>query len=271
MAQCFHHPDRETGRACTRCGRPACSECLIQAPVGSQCFECVRAAAPAPREKARHWVAQMSTRPWVTQVLVAGTIVAYVLIGLRDGGYTGGGQTSRDLALFGPAVADGEYYRLLTNAIVHYGFVHIAFNMFILYQVGIFLEPATGHLRLFLLYVVSVLGGAAGALLLDPLAFTGGASGGVFGLAAAATLALSRQGVRFGQTTWGPLIVINFFLGFVLPDVSIGGHLGGIVAGALATEALLQARRINQRWLGIVGVLLVGAAAVAVALYAAHR
>jgi membrane associated rhomboid family serine protease len=271
MAQCFHHPDRETGRACTRCGRPACPDCLIQASVGSQCFECVRAAAPPRTEQARRWVSQVSTRPWVTQTIVAGTVVAYVVIGLRDHGFGGQGQTSRDLALFGPAVANGDVYRLVSNAIVHYGFLHIAFNMFILYQVGIFLEPATGHLRLFLLYVVSVLGGAAGALLLDPFAFTGGASGGVFGLAAAATLALSRQGVSFGQTTWGPLIVINFALGFLLPDVSIGGHLGGIVAGVLAAEALLQARRIGVRGLGIVGVLLVGAVAIAVALWAANR
>ena len=271
MAQCFHHPDRETGRACTRCGRPACPDCLIQASVGSQCFECVRAAAPPTKERARRWVAGVSTQPWVTQAIVGGTVIAYLVISLRDQNFGGGGQTSRDLALFGPAVAHGDYYRLVTNSIVHYGFLHIAFNMFILYQVGIFLEPATGHLRLFLLYLVSVLGGAAGALLLDPFALTGGASGGVFGLAAAATLLLSRQGVRFGQTTWGPLIVINFALGFFIGGVSIGGHMGGIVAGLLATEALLQGRRAGQRWLGLVGVALVGVAAVSVALWAAHR
>jgi membrane associated rhomboid family serine protease len=231
----------------------------------------VRAAAPSGTQRARQWLARTSGRPWVTQLLVAGTVAVYVLVSLRDGRIDGGGPTSRDLAIFGPAVADGQWYRLVSNAVVHYGLIHLAFNMFILYQVGIFLEPATGHLRLFLVYVVSVLGGAAGALLLDPFAFTGGASGGVFGLAAAATLALSRQGVPFGQTTWGPLIVINFALGFVLPRVSIGGHLGGMVAGALATEALLQARRAGIRGLGIVGVLLVGAVALSVALWAAQR
>ena len=115
--------------------------------------------------------------------------------------------------------------------------------MFILYQVGIFLEPATGHLRLFLLYLVSVLGGAAGALLLDPFALTGGASGGVFGVAAAATLLLHAPGrAVLARPTWGPLIVINFALGFFIGGVSIGGHIGGIVAGLLATEAMLQGR-----------------------------
>jgi membrane associated rhomboid family serine protease len=212
-----------------------------------------------------------STRPWVTQLLVAGTLIAYVAISLRDGRFDGRGRTSFDLAVFGPAVNNGDYYRLLTNAIVHYGPVHIAFNMFVLYQVGIFLEPGTGHARLALLYVVSVLGGAAGALVVDPHVYTGGASGGVFGLAAAATLALSRQGVRFSQTTWGPLIVINFFLGFVIGGVSIGGHLGGIIAGVLATEAMLQARRLARPWLGYAGAIAVGVFAVSVALWAAGR
>jgi membrane associated rhomboid family serine protease len=268
---CFHHPDRETGRACTRCGRPACPDCLIQASVGSQCFECVRADRPAPTRRARDWAARQSGRPWVTQSIVVCTVIAYVVIALRDGRYDGRGATSQDLAVFGPLVDNGEYYRLLTNAIVHYGLLHLAFNMLVLYQVGIFLEPATGHLRLFLLYVVSVLGGAAGAILFDPLALTGGASGGVFGLAGAATLALSRQGVRFSQTAWGPLVLINFVLGFLIPNVSIGGHLGGLVAGLLGTEAMLQARRLQKPWLGLVGLVLVGVLAVAVALWGAAR
>ena len=135
---------------------------------------------------------------------------------------------------------------------MHYGLLHIVFNMFILYQVGDVPRTGDGPLaRCSSLYLVSVLGGAAGALLLDPIAFTGGASGGVFGLAAAATLAAVASGrAGSGQTTWGPLIVINFLLGFLLADVSIGGHLGGIVAGVLATEAMLQGRRAGQRWLG---------------------
>jgi membrane associated rhomboid family serine protease len=268
---CFHHPDRETGRACTRCGRPACPDCLIQASVGSQCFECARAGTPPRSERARRWLRGTSGNPWVTQTIVFGTIIAYLVISLRDKNFEGRGETSFDLAVFGPAVHDGQLYRLFTNAIVHYGFLHIAFNMFVLYQVGIFLEPATGHGRLALLYVVSVLGGAAGAILLDPNVYTGGASGGVFGLAAAATLALHRQGVKFSQTTWGPLIVINFFFGFFLSNVSIAGHIGGIVAGLLATESMLQARRLNQRWLGYVGVVAVGVLAVIVALWAAGR
>ena len=75
--------------------------------------------------------------------------------------------------------------------------------------------------------------------------------------------------MRFSQTTWGPLIVINFFLGFFLANVSIAGHIGGMVAGLLATESMLQGRRLGNRWLGYAGAVAVGVIAIIVALWAA--
>jgi membrane associated rhomboid family serine protease len=112
---------------------------------------------------------------------------------------------------------------------------------------------------------VSVLGGSAGALVLRPNVFTGGASGGVFGVAAAATLVMHRRGVRFWDTGFGPLLVINLALGFFLPGISVGGHIGGLIAGTLAAEAMLQARKTGQLALGYVGAAFVGAAAVLLA------
>lgn len=87
----------------------------------------------------------------------------------------------------------------------------------------------------------------------------------MFGVAAAAALALHRRGVPFMQTAFGPLIAINLFLSFVLPNVSIGGHIGGLLAGLIAAESMLQARRIGQPALGIVGAVGVGVIAVAIA------
>src|SRR5436305_11497060 len=65
---CFHHTDRPTGRACTRCGRPACPECLHDAPVGSHCFECIRAARPPAAQRVRQRAAM--TGPVVTKAIV---------------------------------------------------------------------------------------------------------------------------------------------------------------------------------------------------------
>jgi membrane associated rhomboid family serine protease len=204
-----------------------------------------------------------------TYAIITVNVVVFVLTLALDGRLDGLGSTARDLALVGPLVHGGDYYRLVTYSVVHYGVLHILFNMLILSMVGRVLEPGTGTPQFVLLYVVSVLGGAAGALVVSPNALTGGASGGVFGVAGAATLVLTRQGLRFSDTAFGPLLVINLVLSFAIPNVSIGGHVGGLVAGVAAAEAMLQARRIQQPWLGFVGALAVGAAAVVVALAAA--
>jgi membrane associated rhomboid family serine protease len=111
-----------------------------------------------------------------------------------------------------------------------------------------------------------VLAGSAGALIATPHTVVVGASGGVFGVAAAATLVLHRQGVRFWDTGFGPLLLLNLLLNLGMSNVSIGGHIGGLVGGALAAEAMMQARRIEQPILGYVGAVAVGAAAVVIAL-----
>lgn len=267
MASCHLHPDRETGRACTRCGRPACGECLVPAPVGAHCPDCVAAGAPGGLRRARSLLA--GTDLAAAKAIVALTVGAFVLVAVIDGSFGASGRAAQELALFGPAVAAGEWWRLGTHALVHDGPIHLLFNMLVLYQVALVLEPAAGSARFAVCYVVSVLGGAAGALALDPHVFTVGASGGVFGVAAAATLALHRQGVRFWETAFGPLLLVNFAFGFFVPNVSVGGHLGGALAGLAAAEVLLQARRLRRVRAGLAGVVLVGAAAAVLALAAA--
>jgi hypothetical protein len=75
-ATCYRHPDRETGRACTRCGRPACADCLRDAPVGSHCLECIRAGQPRRRERMRRWNAR--TTLLVTKVVIALNAAVFV-------------------------------------------------------------------------------------------------------------------------------------------------------------------------------------------------
>ncbi len=73
VQRCYRHPDREAGRFCTRCGRPACSECLVQATVGSHCLDCAKAAKPDVKDRAKLWNARQPT------------LVTYVLIVLNLG------------------------------------------------------------------------------------------------------------------------------------------------------------------------------------------
>jgi membrane associated rhomboid family serine protease len=266
---CFHHPDRETGRHCTRCGRPACADCLRDAAVGAQCFECVNAAAPSTRERVA--LRLRGENLLATKAIIAVNVIAYLAIALRDGRIDGLGPTSTNLAVYGPAVHNGEWWRLFTSSIVHYGLLHLFFNMLVLWLVGRVLEPGAGALRFTEIYVVSVLAGSAGALLVSPHEFTGGASGGVFGVAAAATLVMQRQGVRFWDTGFGPLLVINLLFSFYDSNVSIGGHIGGLIGGALAAEAMLAARRAGQPKVGLAGAAFVGLGAVLIAFAAAAR
>lgn len=144
------------------------------------------------------------------------------------------------LSLYGPAVANGEWYRIITAGFVHYGLLHIAFNMLLLYQFGRLLEGVLGRVRFLALYMAALIAGSFGALLVTPNAVTGGASGAVFGVLGATAVAFRQRGVSVWQTGIGALIAINLLLTFVVPGISIGGHLGGLAAGTLLGAAMLR-------------------------------
>jgi membrane associated rhomboid family serine protease len=230
--------------------------------------DCVKAAAPTTRQRVT--VLARNENLFATKLIMGINIVAFVVIGLRDGRFDGLGNTSANLVLFGPSVHNGEWYRIFTSSFVHFGFQHILWNMLLLWIVGRILEPGAGPVRFGLLYVVSVAAGSAAVLIVQPHAATGGASGGVFGVAAAATLVMYRQGISFWNTGFGPLLVINLVLDlFFIQHVSVAGHIGGAIGGLLAAEAMLQARKLGRPELGIVAAVIIGVLAVAVGIVAA--
>ena len=139
----------------------------------------------------------------------------------------------------------GEYYRLVTSAFLHDGIFHLAFNMYILWILGHMLEPGFGKARFLSLYVVSMLGGSFGVLLLSPDSPTVGASGAVFGLMAATVLAHRAVGGSIWRSPLAPLLMINIVFTLLIPRVSIGGHFGGLVAGALMGAVMLALERRN--------------------------
>lgn len=268
-ATCFRHTDRPTGRSCTRCGRPACSDCLHVAPVGSHCSDCIAAARPPARERLRRWNA--TAGPLVTKVLIGLSLAVFVLTAATGGALGRGGDLQARLALSGPHVAAGEWYRLVSSGFVHYGLVHIGFNMLILYRFGEMLESALGRLRLFALYLASLLAGSLGAVLLSPLALTAGASGAVFGLVAAAAVGQRLRGVDVWQSGIGPLIAINLVLTFAIPGISIGGHLGGLLGGLVVGAAMLRSPfQGASRAQGMAVAAVVSAVCLAGAVWSAH-
>lgn len=231
---CYRHPYESAGVRCTRCDRPICPKCMITAPVGFQCPECVKGAPPVHRYREIRGGAGQQI--YVTMVLIAINAAVFVpsLAGGSTVGRGGSNELAFDYALFGPAVASGEWYRLVTAGFLHYGLIHIGFNMLILYQLGQLLEPVFGRVRFGLVYLTALLGGSVGALILTPNALTAGASGAVFGLMGASAVALRSRGINLFQTSIGSLLVMNLVLTFAIRGISIGGHLGGLAAGVVA-------------------------------------
>jgi membrane associated rhomboid family serine protease len=140
-------------------------------------------------------------------------------------------------------VAFGQPYRLVTAAFLHAGLLHIAFNMFALYILGTLLEPAIGTARFVGIYAVSVLSGSFLVMVMDPNQLTVGASGGVFGLMAAAFLIARNRGLDELASQIGFFVVINLVITFGVSNISIGGHIGGLVGGAVAALIVNQLDR----------------------------
>lgn len=271
MPTCHIHPDRETGRICTRCGRPACPDCLVDAPVGAHCRTCVRESQPSGRQQLARQVRSLQRDPvLVTKVLIAINLAVQVLAFTKSsrggGGLTQSNPLAPDWAVFGPSVHSGEWWRLLTAGFLHFGVLHIAFNMIALYQLGQTLEAGIGRSRFLGIYIVSILAGSAGAILFSPTALTAGASGGVFGLAAAATLGMAQQGVRFSQTGWGPILLINLVITLAIPGISVGGHLGGLVGGLVTGFLVVRPRKKLSLPFDIAAMAALGAACLALGI-----
>ncbi len=245
---------------------------MTSTPVGMRCPECARQRTQVRRATGRPG---RSDAP-ATYTLIALCVAAFIAELVGGGGAAsldGGGQVIRDGGLFGPAVAEGEPYRIVTSAFLHAGFLHLALNMFALYILGVLLEPAVGTARFVGIYAVSILAGSFGALLLDPNEVTVGASGGIFGLMAAAFLIARNRGLDHLASQIGFFVILNLVFTFSIPGISIGGHLGGLVGGAVAAlfVTMLERRGApSSKLIEGVGLVVLCAAAVAGALLAAE-
>lgn len=226
---CYRHPDRQTYVQCTRCQRPICPECMNAAAVGHQCPDCVQAGAATVRQAKTRWVYPPTV---VTYTLIAINVLMFGLQTIAPG-------LERQLVLWPPAVADGQWWRLFTSAFLHYGIAHILFNMWALWVIGPSLEKWLGRWRFLGLYVLSALGGGVLVYLLSPLnSATAGASGAIFGLFGATFVIGKRVGMDVRGVV--ALIVINLAFTFVLPmlssqQISWQGHIGGLLTGMLVS------------------------------------
>jgi membrane associated rhomboid family serine protease len=228
MDTCYRHPDRQTGVHCSNCGRPICPDCMTATPVGMRCPDC------ATNRAVRSPGFSRPAAPYVTYMLIAANAALFLLTS-ADLFSASLNERGRSLALYGPAVANGDYYRLLSSAFLHFGILHIAFNMYALYWLGTALESYVGSLRFAAIYLISALTGAFGALLLSPNALTAGASGAIFGLMGALLVLERQRGMSLLEGPIGGLLVVNLLFTFAFSgSISVGGHIGGLIGGVLS-------------------------------------
>jgi membrane associated rhomboid family serine protease len=240
---CYRHPDRETGVSCSSCGRPICPDCMTPTPVGMRCPECASQRTRVVRGVGRP---EGFAQTPATYVLIAINVIVYLIEIATGSGGLFAEQLSQfvvDFGLFGPFVAEGELYRLVTSGFLHASIIHIGFNMFLLLVLGRLLEPALGTPRFLALYFASLLAGSCGALVVEPNALTLGASGAVFGLAGAVFVIARGRGMDALAGEIGFLIVFNLIFSFVAPRISIGGHLGGLIGGILCALVIVAGER----------------------------
>jgi membrane associated rhomboid family serine protease len=234
--------------------------------VGMRCPECASQRTKVVRMR------EMTTVPRVTYTLIAINVLAFLT---EKGQFTITGSTIYGSVvnkgdLYRAAISEGhQYYRLITSAFLHVNLLHIGFNMYLLYLLGMMLEPAIGSVRFAAIYFTSLLAGSCGALVATG-APSLGASGAIFGLMGAAAVELRAQGRSVMEAGIGGLIVFNLILSFTIANISIGAHIGGLIGGALAGLSFRLASGRYAMALGLLACLALSVAAVVGGLAAAQ-
>jgi membrane associated rhomboid family serine protease len=264
---CYRHPAVATGIRCTRCNRPICTDCMVQAPVGYHCPTCVNEARREFRKGPGRRIAVANAKATSVTVVILGAIVAMYVVEVMVGGPGSffNGPDSNQLVKLGGSVAawptptgavgivEGQYWRLFTSMFLHGGLVHLAFNAYALWIFGRVMEEEFGRFRFALLYLLTGLFGGAvsyafvmfavqpnGRVLIPPVAV--GASGAIFGIFGAfvAFNWRRRHTPEAAQRlrTAVMLILINAVLGFTSGGaIDWRAHAGGFAAGLFAGYA----------------------------------
>ncbi len=248
---------------------------MTTTPVGMRCPECAKQSTRVVRMR------DMTGGPQITIALIVINVLAFI----AEGHVSPTGSPSSSLYLKGAllgsseipglttlGVAHGQWWRIVTGGFLHENLLHIGFNMYVLYVLGMQLEPALGRVKFATIYAVSLLTGSLGALLVSPHSLTVGASGAVFGIMGAFAVEMRSRRIPImqgGLGGVGGLILINLVISFTLPGISWGGHVGGLIGGAAAAFALKLGEQRRVPALALAACALIGAGAIAGSLASA--
>jgi membrane associated rhomboid family serine protease len=218
----------------------------------------------------------VTPRVWLVPSLVAANVAVFAIMVLR--GVSPLTPRAEELvawgANFGPLTLSGEPGRLVANAFLHFGAMHLAMNMLALWDAGRLAERIFGQARFAVIYLGAAVCGSAVSLAVHPQVVSAGASGAVFGVygAIAGFLVRERGAIpgpalsKLKRVAWS-FLGYNLVFGLAIPNIDLAAHLGGAFAGALAgaflSRPLAPGRTGGGRKIGVVAVaccLVVGAA-----------
>jgi membrane associated rhomboid family serine protease len=249
---CAFHPDRRAGVVCQRCDKPICPSCMHQASVGFHCPDCVRQGRQKVVRGPAAFGRTPASNPVTISLIAVNVLVFLIQVSAGDDvaqGFNFGNKVIRDYGLFGSAISDdGEWYRIITGAFLHANLVHLLFNMYALYVLGPVVERSLGRVRFAIVYAAALMGGSLGALVMSPDDLTVGASGAIYGLMGALIVLYRNRGISLMQSGLGITLIINFVITLAVPNISLGGHVGGLAGGLATTFVIIEgARYIRNR------------------------
>src|SRR5689334_18840379 len=228
---------------CTQCGRE-----LPPARVESTCADCVAAQpVPAAPPESRSFLRQTPAHFNVTAVLIVLNVLVFVAMVLRGVSIMqpNSEQLLRWGANFGPLTLDHQWWRLLTAVFLHIGIVHLAVNMWCLWNLGSLAEDLYGSRAYLAVYILSGLAGSIASLGRNALVVSAGASGAIFGVAGAliatlylAKLSAARHALRISLISLVVFAAYSIGYGFVKGGMDNGAHVGGLVAGLVMGAVL---------------------------------
>src|SRR5438270_4287249 len=237
---------------CIRCGRQLtafslrkiCPWCKQHEAI--QRGEIVQDDVPQPVIR-RPWAVRNESNISLTHILFGANVAVYLAMAIGSGTVINfPGDALLFGANFGPYTLTGQWWRLLTYMFIHGGILHIAFNMWCLWDLGALCESLYGRWTYFAIYMVTGVGGGLASLAWNPRTFSVGASGAIFGLAGAliasfylGEFSLPRAAIK------GTLMSLLFFAGFnlffgMLPGIDNSAHIGGLIAGLILGAAIAK-------------------------------
>jgi len=270
---CYRHPNVPTRVHCTRCERPICPDCMIPAPVGYQCPECVEEARRDFRKGPGRPLRGGISATNALLIAIAIPFVIEVIVGGPQALFNPEAKTLYNLGAMQPlAVANGQYWRLFTAMFLHAGIIHIALNAYFFYLFGRTVEGSLGRTWMVIIYMVSGFLASVASYAFGPVTTLAvGASGaiaGVFGAFIAYAykrrhMAMWAANLRMAVT----VIVLNAVISIGYSAIDWRAHVGGLIAGFIIGYLVDQPAARQRRSLAIGGVMVLVGVGVALVLW----